>query len=171
MAPPIGGVDSGGRRSDFSLTDMAAISGSWVSYIFTNLANFRTPKKWRKITSVCLSYQHLVRETFLPLLALHKFILKMTALSLMLTLSFVVEAVGFDNLLLNLGCHREHQLQHLSHVIAGTFSSLLHPCSIFWYWEGLDHLTQYHWEGNKASVIAVLQNILNRAWSQKWCQK
>lgn len=114
-----------------------------------------------------VTYQHLVRETFLPLLALHKFILKMTALSLMLTLSFVVEAVGFDNLLLDLGCHREHQLQHLSHVIAGTFSSLLHPCSIFWYWEGLDHLTQYHWEGNKASVIAVLQNILNRAWSRK----
>lgn len=28
MAPPIGGVDSGGRRSDFSFTDMAAISGS-----------------------------------------------------------------------------------------------------------------------------------------------
>ena len=43
MAPPIGGVDSGGRRRDFSLTDMAAISGSWVSYIFTSLANFRTP--------------------------------------------------------------------------------------------------------------------------------
>ena len=43
MAPPIGGVESGGRRRDFSLTDMAAISGSWVSYIFTNLANFRTP--------------------------------------------------------------------------------------------------------------------------------
>lgn len=44
MAPPIGGVDSGGRRRDLSLTDMAAISGSWVSYIFTNLANFRTPE-------------------------------------------------------------------------------------------------------------------------------
>lgn len=28
MAPPIGGVDSGGRRSDFRFTDMAAISGS-----------------------------------------------------------------------------------------------------------------------------------------------
>lgn len=28
MAPPIGGVDSGGRRSDLSFTDMAAISGS-----------------------------------------------------------------------------------------------------------------------------------------------
>lgn len=48
MAPPIGGVDSGGRRSDFSFTDMAAISGSWVSYIFTNLANFRTPKEKTK---------------------------------------------------------------------------------------------------------------------------
>lgn len=44
IAPPIGGVDSGGKRSDFSLVDMAAISGSWVSYIFTNLANFRTPE-------------------------------------------------------------------------------------------------------------------------------
>lgn len=44
MAPPIGGVDSGGRRRDFSLTDMAAISGSWVSYILTSLANFRTPE-------------------------------------------------------------------------------------------------------------------------------
>lgn len=44
MAPPIGGVDSGGRRRDFSLTDMVAISGSWVSYIFTSLANFRTPE-------------------------------------------------------------------------------------------------------------------------------
>lgn len=28
MAPPIGGVDSGGSRSDFSFADMAAISGS-----------------------------------------------------------------------------------------------------------------------------------------------
>lgn len=44
MAPPIGGVDRGGRRRDFSLADMAAISGSWVSYIFTSLANFRTPE-------------------------------------------------------------------------------------------------------------------------------
>lgn len=44
MAPPIGGVESGGSRSDFSFADMAAISGSWVSYIFTNLANFRTPE-------------------------------------------------------------------------------------------------------------------------------
>ena len=44
IAPPIGGVDRGGRRSDFSLADIAAISGSWVSYIFTSLANFRTPK-------------------------------------------------------------------------------------------------------------------------------
>lgn len=70
----------------------------------------------------------------------------------MLTLSFVVEAVGFDNLLLNLGGHREHQLQHLAHVVAGTFSSLLHPCSVFWYREGLDHLTQYHCEGNKQNL-------------------
>lgn len=45
MAPPIGGVDSDGKRRDFSLTDMAAISGSWVSYIFTNLANFKTPER------------------------------------------------------------------------------------------------------------------------------
>lgn len=52
MAPPIGGVDSGGRRSDFSFTDMAAISGSWVSYIFTNLANFRTPESEAKPRSV-----------------------------------------------------------------------------------------------------------------------
>lgn len=71
---------------------------------------------------------------------------------LMLTLSFVVEAVGFDNLLLNLGGHGEHQLQHLAHVVAGTFSSLLHPCSVFWYREGLDHLTQYHCEGNKQNL-------------------
>lgn len=65
-----------------------------------------------------------------------------------LTLSFVVEPICLDNLLLNLRGHREHQLQHLAHVVAGTFSSLLHPGSIFWYWEGLDHLTQYHWKGN-----------------------
>lgn len=45
MAPPIGGVESGGKRSDFSFADMAAISGSWVSYIFTNLANFKTPRR------------------------------------------------------------------------------------------------------------------------------
>lgn len=45
MAPPIGGVDKGGNRRAFSFADMAAISGSWVSYIFTNLANFRTPVK------------------------------------------------------------------------------------------------------------------------------
>lgn len=45
MAPPIGGVDNGGRRRDFSFADMAAISGSWVSYIFTSLANLRTPGK------------------------------------------------------------------------------------------------------------------------------
>ena len=45
MAPPIGGVESGGRRRDFSLADMAAISGSWVSYIFTSRANFKTPVK------------------------------------------------------------------------------------------------------------------------------
>lgn len=43
MAPPIGGVDNGGRRRAFSFADMAAISGSWVSYIFTSLANLRTP--------------------------------------------------------------------------------------------------------------------------------
>lgn len=52
MAPPIGGVDSGGRRSDFSLTDIAAISGSWVSYIFTNLANLRTPESEAEFRSV-----------------------------------------------------------------------------------------------------------------------
>lgn len=51
MAPPIGGVDKGGRRRDLSLTDMAAISGSWVSYIFTNLANFRTPESERDTMS------------------------------------------------------------------------------------------------------------------------
>lgn len=45
MAPPIGGVDSGGRSRDFSLADIAAISGSCVSYIFTNLANLRTPER------------------------------------------------------------------------------------------------------------------------------
>lgn len=41
----MGGVDRGGRRRDFSLSDMAAISGSWDSYIFTSLANFRTPEE------------------------------------------------------------------------------------------------------------------------------
>lgn len=45
IAPPMGGVDRGGRRRDLSLADMAAISGSCVSYILTNLANFRTPLK------------------------------------------------------------------------------------------------------------------------------
>lgn len=45
MAPPIGGVESGGRRRDFSLADMAAISGSWVSYILTSRANLRTPER------------------------------------------------------------------------------------------------------------------------------
>lgn len=41
----MGGVDRGGRRRDLSLSDMAAISGSWDSYIFTSLANFRTPEQ------------------------------------------------------------------------------------------------------------------------------
>lgn len=49
MAPPIGGVDRGGRRRDFNLADMAAISGSWVSYIFTSLANLRTPENEKEI--------------------------------------------------------------------------------------------------------------------------
>lgn len=49
MAPPIGGVDRGGRRRDFNLADMAAISGSWVSYIFTSLANLRTPDNEKEI--------------------------------------------------------------------------------------------------------------------------
>lgn len=50
MAPPIGGVDRGGRRRDFSFADMAAISGSWVSYIFTSLANLRTPMREERST-------------------------------------------------------------------------------------------------------------------------
>lgn len=45
MPPPMGGVERGGRSRDLSLTDIAAISGSCVSYIFTNLANLRTPRK------------------------------------------------------------------------------------------------------------------------------
>lgn len=52
MAPPIGGVDSGGKRSDFSFADMAAISGSWVSYIFTNLANFNTPAMKQRLNAL-----------------------------------------------------------------------------------------------------------------------
>lgn len=62
MAPPIGGVDSGGRRRDFSLTDMAAISGSWVSYIFTSLANLRTPE--RKADQIALKLFLLPLITF-----------------------------------------------------------------------------------------------------------
>lgn len=51
----------------------------------------------------------------------------------MLTLSFIVKAIGFDDLLLDLGGHGQHQLQHLSHVITGTLPSLLHPRSIVWH--------------------------------------
>lgn len=68
----------------------------------------------------------------------------MIARGFFLTFSLIIESIGFNHLLLNLGGHREHKLQHLAHVVAGTLSSLLHPCSIFWYRESLDHLTQYH---------------------------
>lgn len=52
MAPPIGGVDSGGKRSDFSFDDMAAISGSCASYIFTSLANFKTPEMKQRLAAL-----------------------------------------------------------------------------------------------------------------------
>lgn len=44
MPLPMGGVERGGRRRLLSFSDMAAISGSWVSYIFTSRANLRTPE-------------------------------------------------------------------------------------------------------------------------------
>lgn len=73
------------------------------------------------------------------------------------TLSFIVEPIGLDNLLLNLRGHWKHQLQHLAHVVAGTFSSLLHPRSIFGHREGLDHLTQYHckWKPSMTSCCVL----------------
>lgn len=69
----------------------------------------------------------------------------------MLTLSFVVEAVSFDDLLLDLRGHGEHELQHLAHVVAGTFPGLLHPRRVFRHREGLDDLAQYHWEKPNSS--------------------
>ena len=60
------------------------------------------------------------------------------------TLSLVVEAIGFDNLLLNLCGYWKDKLQHLPHVIAGTLPGLLHPCNVFRYREGLDDLTKHH---------------------------
>lgn len=67
MAPPIGGVDKGGSRRDLSLADMAAISGSWVSYIFTSLANLRTPgmnadtECWKRSVFVYKNSIHSIR--------------------------------------------------------------------------------------------------------------
>lgn len=79
----------------------------------------------------------------------------------LLTLSFIIEAIGLNNLLLNLGGHGEHQLQHLAHIIAGTFSRLLHPCSIFWHCEGLDHLTEYHCEGKQNFSFFSTNTVTN----------
>lgn len=134
MAPPIGGVDKGGRRRALSFTDMAAISGSWVSYIFTSRANLRTPA-WE-----------VDPEQLFLLLEPHTWQMYYSCVSeKILTFPFIVEPISLDDFLLNLCSHRKHQLKHLAHVVTGALSCLLHPSGVFWYREGLDHFTQHHW--------------------------
>lgn len=48
------------------------------------------------------------------------------------TFPIITEAVGFDHILLDLGSHRQQELQHLAHVIAGIVPGLLHALGILW---------------------------------------
>lgn len=134
MPLPMGGVERGGSRRLLSFTDMAAISGSWVSYIFTSRANLRTPVRQEaavEMTAFCL--------------CLH-------VCTFNLTFSFIVETVCFDDLLLDLSGHRKHKLQHLAHVVAGAFSGFLHACCVLRHGESLDHLTKNNCNGRDNSL-------------------
>ena len=140
MPPPIGGVDRGGKSRDFNLADMAAISGSWVSYIFTSLANLRTPKTKMKVWAIIIIY--------ISSIVVYN-------VCMYLTFSLVVEAISFDNLLLDLCRDREHKLQHLAHVVAGTLPCLFHAGCILRHRECLDHLTEYHCNKRGGSLSGV----------------
>lgn len=61
------------------------------------------------------------------------------------TFSLIVKPICFDDLLLDLGGHRQHKLQHLAHVVAGALSGFLHAGCILRHGKGLNHLTQNNW--------------------------
>lgn len=80
------------------------------------------------------------------------------------TFSFIVEAVCFDDLLLDLSGHREHELQHFAHVVAGAFSGLLHAGCILGHGEGLDNFTKNNWNTHNqmygSSIFSARQTIV-----------
>lgn len=68
------------------------------------------------------------------------------------TFPVAAEAIGFDNLLLNLRGHGQHELQHLAHVIARVVPGLVHPHGVLRGRKRLDHLGQDHCESGRPRV-------------------
>lgn len=62
------------------------------------------------------------------------------------TFPVAAEAIGFNNLLLDLCGYGQHELQHLAHIVARIVSSLVHTHGVLWGRERLDHLRQDHCE-------------------------
>lgn len=62
------------------------------------------------------------------------------------TFPVAAEAIGLDNLLLDLRGHGQHELQHLAHVVAGVVPSLVHAHGVLRGRERLDYLGQDHCE-------------------------
>lgn len=61
------------------------------------------------------------------------------------TFPVAAEAISFDNLLLDLCGHGQHELQHLAHVVARIVSSLIHAHGVLRSRKRLDHLRQDHY--------------------------
>lgn len=142
---PMGGVERGGSKILLSFTDMAAISGSWVSYIFTSRANLSTPKKKNKAKQFLITTTDYFTCLFVS--GVCRIFNR--------TFSLVVEPICFDDLLLDLGGHGQHKLQHLAHVIAGALSGFLHAGCVLRHGKGLDHLTQNNWNAWDNSVYEL----------------
>lgn len=108
-----------------SLPDMPAISGSCDSYDLISRANFRTPAREGLGRTEAPAHRRARRSGALP------------------TFAVAAEAVGFDHVLLDLGSHRQEELQHLPHVVTGVVPRLLHALRVLGRTEGLDHLCQH----------------------------